>query len=60
MHKRRPVIVFIAMPVAVFIWCVGWGLYWVGKGKERHGPNPAKRTENVGVVVMLPEVQIEK
>jgi hypothetical protein len=30
MPKRNRVASFLLMPFAVFLWCIGWGLYFVG------------------------------
>jgi hypothetical protein len=28
------------MPIAVFLWCIGWSLYWIGSKRETTKPKP--------------------
>lgn len=35
--KRNRLFVLALLPVAVFLWFVGWSLYWIGKKREREG-----------------------
>ena len=59
MPKRNKVSALLAMPVAVFLWCVGWGLYWIGARKKKVKPALAKQKENVTLAVLLPEEKIK-
>ena len=34
MRKRNKVVASLMLLVAVFIWFIGWGLYWAGSRKE--------------------------
>jgi len=47
------------MPIAAFLWCIGWCLCWVGEKKKKTKPKEASWTENVTVTVALPEDKIE-
>jgi hypothetical protein len=31
---------FLLMPIAVFLWCIGWSLYWIGSKRETTKPKP--------------------
>lgn len=34
MPTRRIVVSFLLLPIAVFLWCIGWSLYWAGSKSE--------------------------
>jgi hypothetical protein len=59
MPKKKRIFVFLAMPFAVFLWFIGWALYWVGARKEKLKPEPVKKKESVTLTVLLPEEKIE-
>ena len=59
MPKRNRIFLLLAMPVAVFLWCIGWALYWIGAKKEKLKPAPVKKAENVTLTVLVPEDKIE-
>jgi hypothetical protein len=35
------------MPIAVFFWFVGWGLYWAGSKKESARPKPKLSVQKI-------------
>jgi hypothetical protein len=43
----RVLLVMVLLPVAVFLWMIGWSLMWVGSRKEVH----AERCTNVPVAL---------
>jgi len=45
--------------MAVFIWCLGWSLYWIGKRKEKLKPDLANLKENIALTVLLPERRLK-
>jgi hypothetical protein len=51
--------VLLAMPFAVFLWFIGWNLYWVETKKEKLKPGPVKKKESVTLTVLMPEEKIE-
>jgi hypothetical protein len=57
--KRKSIFVLLAMPVAVFLWYIGWGLYWIAAEKEKLKPEAAKQKENVMIGMILPEEKIK-
>jgi hypothetical protein len=59
MPKRRSKLVLLALPVAVFLWCIGWGFYWIGQKNEKLRPAPVNKTENITFTVLLSEPKIE-
>jgi hypothetical protein len=30
MHKRNRAVQFLVLPAVVFMWIIGWSLYWIG------------------------------
>ena len=36
--KRRRILALLAMPFAVLIWCMGWGLFWVSEDRRKIKP----------------------
>jgi len=59
MPKRKRALMLLAMPLAVFLWFIGWALYWVGAKKEKLKTEPVKKKESVTLTVLLPEDKIE-
>ena len=59
MRKRKRIYVLLAMPVAVFLWLIGWSLYWIGARKEKSKPEPVKHKENVTLGMLLAEDKIK-
>jgi hypothetical protein len=44
------------MPVAVFLWCIGWGLYCVGSKRDSTKPKPKLSVEKeLTMFVPIPE-----
>jgi hypothetical protein len=40
MPKRNRAASFLLMPIAAFLWCIGWSLYWTGPKRETTIPKP--------------------
>ena len=38
--KRSRVVVAVLLPAIIFLWIVGWSLYWIGRQKESREPEP--------------------
>ncbi len=53
MPRRNRAVSFLLVPIAVFIWCIGWGLYWVGSKGESRRPKP-KMSVQKELVVFVP------
>jgi hypothetical protein len=53
MRRRNRAVSFLLMPIAVFLWCIGWGLYWVGSKRESARPKP-KLSVQKELVVFVP------
>ncbi|MCW4044737.1 MAG: hypothetical protein NWE94_04375 [Candidatus Bathyarchaeota archaeon] len=53
MRKRNIVSLLLILPIAIFIWFVGWNLCWICDGKTA----PARKIRNNGLTftVLVPE-----
>ena len=54
MRKRNKIIVFLMAPLVVFIWLVGWSLYWLGSRKAASLKKTLDRNE-LPLIVLMPE-----
>lgn len=57
--KRNRVIVAVLLPAVIFLWIVGWSLYWIGHQKEsrKHQPPASPEEEEY---VSLEAVALEE
>jgi len=39
--KRNKLVIALFLPGIVFLWLVGWSLYWIGRQKESQKTPPA-------------------
>ncbi len=54
MPKRNRAALLLVLPIAVFIWFIGWSLNWIGS-KEHAAPPSAKPHDGVTFTVLMPE-----
>jgi hypothetical protein len=54
MPKRNKVALLFVLPIAVFIWFIGWSLYWVGSKGKTAAPS-AKPLNGLTFSVLMPE-----
>jgi hypothetical protein len=49
------------LPIAVFLWFVGWSLYWAGLRKKQVHPKPTRTPDASELTfrVLVPEKEIE-
>ncbi|MEM2108062.1 MAG: hypothetical protein QXL10_02110 [Candidatus Bathyarchaeia archaeon] len=33
-HKRSKALILLLLPALIFLWIIGWSLYWIGHQKE--------------------------
>jgi len=59
MPKRRSILVWLALPVAILFWYIGWAFYWIGQKNKKLKPGPINKTENVTFTLLLTEPRIE-
>jgi len=43
MRRRDRTVAFLLMPVAVFLWCFGWSLYWIESKRKTIAPKQSVR-----------------
>jgi hypothetical protein len=43
------------MPVTVFLWTIGWCLFWIGSQNETHRTQVADDSSKLSLAVMFPE-----
>jgi len=56
MPKRNRAASLFLLPIAVFIWCIGWGLYAVGSKKEAKRNKP-KTTIQRKMIMFVPPLE---
>ncbi|MEM2108012.1 MAG: hypothetical protein QXL10_01860 [Candidatus Bathyarchaeia archaeon] len=51
---KQYIIVFLMLPIVVFLWFIGWSLYWIGSGEDA---KPRKMLDQNGLTftVQMPE-----
>jgi len=54
MRKRNRAALLFVLPIAVFIWFIGWSLYWVGSKRQAVAPS-MKPLDGVTFTVIVPE-----
>jgi hypothetical protein len=54
MRKRNRVVLFLLMPIVVFMWFIGWSLNWIS---SRNAAQPEKTLDRnkLPLVVLMPE-----
>jgi flagellar basal body-associated protein FliL len=60
MHKRKSLAVLLAIPVVVFLWIIGWGLYWVGSKTTKVEPRNSPGRREFSIAVLTPEAGLRK
>jgi len=54
MRKRNRVVLFLLMPIIVFMWLIGWSLYCLGS-REDAKPRKASNQNELTFAVQMPE-----
>jgi hypothetical protein len=54
--KRNKAIIVLLFPAIIFLWIVGWGLYWIGHQKEPQKAQPSSSPEEEDYVSLIPIV----
>ena len=55
MRKRNRIALFLILPIVVFIWFIGWSLYWTGSRKESAKPKEISDQKELTFTVLMPE-----
>ena len=62
MPRRNRALTIMVIPSAIFLWLVGWCLYWIGSSKKescRRKAEPLDQTELTFIVQMPDQQQME-
>jgi hypothetical protein len=54
MRKRNRAALLLVLPIAVFIWFIGWSLYSIGSKRKIATPS-AKPLNGLTLAVLMPE-----
>jgi flagellar basal body-associated protein FliL len=54
MRKRNRVVMFLLMPIIVFMLSIGWSLYWTGSREDAKPRNTSSQNE-LAFTVQVPE-----
>ena len=60
--KRNKAIIALLLPAIIFLWIVGWSLYWIGYQKEPQKPQhpqSAEEEDHVSVEAIALEETLE-
>jgi nitrogen fixation-related uncharacterized protein len=56
---RKRVITLLFLPIAVFLWIIGWTMLWAGARKEQETEQTQAETrtedESITIIPMIPE-----
>ena len=53
MPRRNRALSLFLIPIAIFMWCIGWGLYFIGFEKESTRSKP-KQTALKDMIIFVP------
>jgi len=56
MPRRNRALTLLLIPITIFIWCIGWGLYVIGSKKEST-KLMAKSSVQQGLVIFVPTIE---
>ena len=59
MPKRSRIVVLFALPASLFLWLVGWSLYWIGGKKENVKPKTVSKANDLTFTVLTTKEKIE-
>jgi len=55
-RKRNRAIIVLLLPAIIFLWIVGWSLYWIGHQKEPRKAQPPSSPKEEDYVSLIPIV----
>ena len=58
MHKRNRAVQLLLLPTILFMWIVGWSLYWIGPNKKPTKPTKTPEHEKLTHYVLMPEERL--
>jgi lipopolysaccharide export system protein LptC len=54
-HKRNRAITALLFPAVIFLFLIGWSLYWIGLQKQQHKAPPERPKDNVTLKTIVLE-----
>lgn len=55
-RKRNKAVIFLLLPAIIFLWIIGWSLYWIGHQKEPRKAQPSSSPKEEDYVSLIPIV----
>ena len=55
-RRRNKAIVVLLLPAIIFLWIIGWSLYWIGHQKEPRKVQPSSHAKEEDHVSLIPMV----
>jgi hypothetical protein len=55
MRKRNRASLFLVWPIVLFIWIIGWSLYWIGSKKDSAKPRETREHKELIFTMLTPE-----
>ena len=60
LRRRSRIVVFLAFPFVVFVWFIGWSLYWIGYKENVVKSEKVLDHEELVSAVTIPEVEFAR
>jgi hypothetical protein len=56
-HKRNPLVAIMVLPIAIFLWTIGWCLHRIGSQHRSLTAKTADDKDFVSIITAFPEEQ---
>jgi hypothetical protein len=60
MPRRNRVALLLILPIVIFIWFIGWSLYWIGSRGKVGKPRKIIDRKELTFTVLIPEEKYAK
>jgi hypothetical protein len=60
MRKRNRAALFLILPIIIFIWFLGWSLYWISSRGKVVKPRKIIDRKDLTFTVLVPEKKLAK
>ena len=54
MRKRNKAVTLMLIPIAIFLWYIGWSLYWIGSKTITTRPMPKSKLPAQELIIFVP------